>query len=46
MEREIAQWVPPWRIDPKTHRTMSEHLAPPIRPATAENQFVLSSFDI
>ena len=25
LEREIVQWVPPWRIDPTTHRTMSEH---------------------
>ena len=25
LEQEIAQWVgPPWRIDPMTHRTMSE----------------------
>ena len=25
LEREIAQWVhPQWRIDPTTHRTMSE----------------------
>ena len=24
LEREIAQWVQPWRIDPTTHRTTSE----------------------
>ena len=24
LEREIAHWVHPWRIDPTTHRTMSE----------------------
>ena len=24
LEREIAQWEPPCRIDPTTHRTMNE----------------------
>ena len=24
LEREIVQWVHPWRIDPTTHRTMNE----------------------
>ena len=36
LEREIAQWVHSWRIDPTTHRTMSERSTSELRPAPGE----------
>ena len=33
LEREIAQWVHPSRVDPTTHRTMSERSTSELRPA-------------